>query len=238
MREERLEGKSVKPEDGCLKFEEELSAYLEEENRPAVLEHAEICEFCRCVLADLELVRSVSGEFALAEPPPTVWTNVRVALIAEGIIHSPSSFWQRWLPARNRGLLRSPAALATAAAVVVATVVLFRGPRLGNPLQTASVNSAHSAALAEGYRANSRSTVQAQQAIQQLEEAYYANEASMEPSLKATYEKSLQSLDNEIRECQISMQQQPENSLAREYLSSAYMEKAQLLQSALEYNLR
>ncbi|MGH9440107.1 MAG: hypothetical protein ACRD22_20090, partial [Terriglobia bacterium] len=59
--------------DGCLKFEEELPAYLEGEDCPLVLEHAEGCEFCRCVLADVEMVRGLSLELALDEPSPVVW---------------------------------------------------------------------------------------------------------------------------------------------------------------------
>ncbi len=238
MREERLEGKNVKPGDGCLNFEEELPAYLEGENRPVILEHAEVCEFCRCVLTDLELVRSASWESGLDEPSPVVWASVRAALVAEGIIHPRLSFWQRWLPFKSRGLLRSPVPVMATAAAAVAAVVLLRFPYVSNLSRTHSAAAMRPAVLAENYDVSSPSASQTQQTIQQLEQAYYANEASMEPSLKATYEKSLQSLDDEIRECQASMQQQPQNTLAGEYLSSAYMQKAQLLQSALEYNLR
>ena len=229
--------------DDCLKFEEELSAYLEGEARPAILGHAEVCGFCRCVLADIELIGSLGGELALEEPPPAVWANIRAALVAEGVIHPPAVFWQRWLPSRNRGLLglsRWPLAglAATAAAVAVLTVVLLQGPGSRSSYQTASAGRLGPSALAQNYDVNPRGMGQAQQTIQRLEQAYYANEPSMEPSMKATYAKSIQSLDEEIHECQASMQRQPENTLAQEYLSSAYMQKAQLLQSALEYNLR
>ncbi|MGH9374981.1 MAG: hypothetical protein ACRD1J_02310 [Terriglobia bacterium] len=223
--------------DGCLKFEEELPAYLEGEDRPLVLEHAEGCEFCRCVLADVEMVRGLSLELVLDEPSPVVWANVRAALAAEGIIHPQVSFWRRWLPSGNRRWLRSPAPVIGAVAAVVVAVVLLRGPRPGNPPQISSASSVQPAvAIATNY--SPRSTAQAQQTIEQLEQVYDARRGSMEPSLEVTYEKSLQSLDDEIRECQASIQQQPRNVLAGEYLSSAYMEKAQLLQSALEYNLR
>jgi phosphoenolpyruvate carboxylase len=74
--------------------------------------------------------------------------------------------------------------------------------------------------------------------IQQLEQAYYANESQIEPSMKETYRKSLASLNDEIRECEVSMDQNPEDAVARSYLSTAYAQKAQLLQSALEFDLR
>ncbi|MGH9354645.1 MAG: hypothetical protein ACRD10_00770 [Terriglobia bacterium] len=233
----------MKRGDDCLKFEGELSAYLEGEDRSAILAHAEVCGFCRCLLADMELVSSVGHDVALEEPPPAVWANIRAALLAEGVIHPAAGFWQHWLPSRNRGLLGLSAwplagLAATAAAVAVLAVVLFQGPRRGTSLQTASAGGLRPADVAQNYDLGPRNMAQAQQTIQRLEEAYYANASSMEPSLKATYAKSIQSLDDEIRECQVSMQQQPENTLAQEYLSSAYMQKAQLLQSALEYNLR
>jgi len=239
VREERVEGKSVNQGDGCLRFDEELTAYLEGEDRPAVLRHAESCEFCRCVLADLEMVRSVSAESGIDEPSPVVWANVRAVLVAEGIIHPPLSFWQRWFPLKSRGLIGSPAPFAAAAVLAIAAVVLLWAPFVSNLSRTHSPTvGIRPAVLAERYTANAATTNQAWQTIQQLEQAYYANESSMEPSLKATYAKSLASLNDEIRECQTSMQQQPQNTLTQEYLSSAYMQKAQLLQSALEYNLR
>ncbi len=231
------EGKSASPPDVCLRFEDELPAYLEGEDRPLVLEHAEDCEFCRCVLADLEMVRGLNPG-NLGEPSVLVWANIRAALVAEGIIHPPVSSWRRWLPSGNLSLLRYPAiAVAGAAGAVVVAVVLFRGPRPGNLSPPSPATGMRSTvAIAGNYSPGNGG--QAQQAIEQLERVYDANQPSMEPSLKATYEKSLQSLDEEIRECQASVQHQPRDVLAGEYLSSAYAQKAQLLQSALEYNLR
>jgi hypothetical protein len=70
-------------------------------------------------------------------------------------------------------------------------------------------------------------------ALGSMETSYQARAASFDPSMKETYQKSLDSLDGEIRECLDSIQQQPDNLLAREYLLAAYEQKATVLQSAL-----
>ena len=74
--------------------------------------------------------------------------------------------------------------------------------------------------------------------VSSLESSFKANEASMNPDLKAMYEKSLVSLDGSIRECLDSLQHEPGNALAREYLLTAYTRKAEVLSSALEFQGR
>lgn len=224
--------------EACRSFEENLAAYLEGESRPEVLAHANECDFCRCILADVGLIRSVSPEFGLEDPPAAVWTNIRATLVEEGIIHVREGFWRRWLPGKEWHILRHPAPVAAAVAVLAA-VILFKAPGyLVHPGPgPEAANVIHAAVFTQDVMA-SQDISNLRQTIGQLEQVYRANQSLLEPSMKSTYDKSLTSLDDEIRECQASMQAQPENDLARQYLSTAYVQKAQLLQSALEYNLR
>jgi hypothetical protein len=74
--------------------------------------------------------------------------------------------------------------------------------------------------------------------VSDLERDFRANEASMAPDLKATYDKSLVSLDGSIQECLDSLQQEPGNTLAHDYLLTAYTRKAEILSSALEFEGR
>ena len=74
--------------------------------------------------------------------------------------------------------------------------------------------------------------------VSDLESSFRANEASMAPDLKATYEKSLVSLDGSIQECLDSLQHEPRNTLAHDYLLTAYTRKAEVLSSALEFEGR
>jgi hypothetical protein len=74
--------------------------------------------------------------------------------------------------------------------------------------------------------------------VSDLESNFRANEASMAPDLKATYEKSLVSLDGSIEECLDSLRHEPGNTLAHDYLLTAYTRKAEVLSSALEFQGR
>jgi hypothetical protein len=220
----------------CLDFETDLVAYLEGEHTPALLAHAKKCEFCGCLLADLQQIRDIGSEFELESPPAAVWPRVREALVREGIIKRPNRFWSRWLERRKVRLLRNPVPLGALAAAAIAAVILLTSP--GNRTRpTDSQQPSVNATLVPEFVAPT-DVAQLKSTVQQLEVAYHANELQLEPSIKATYEKSLASLNDEIRECEDSVEQDPHNGLAREYLSTAYVQKAQLLQSALEFNLR
>jgi hypothetical protein len=75
-----------------------------------------------------------------------------------------------------------------------------------------------------------------EQLVRDLEATFKAREMSLAPDLKATYEKSLLSLDTSIRECSDSLRREPDNTLAHDYLLAAYSQKAQVLSSALEFD--
>ena len=68
----------------CYKFELELQAYMEGENRPFVPAHARECASCRIIVEDLEALRSAAREIPLEEPSPAVWSNIRARLAEEG----------------------------------------------------------------------------------------------------------------------------------------------------------
>jgi hypothetical protein len=74
--------------------------------------------------------------------------------------------------------------------------------------------------------------------VRNLESTYRANEKYLAPETKATYEKSLNSLNNSIRECLEFLQQEPNDALTNEYLMAAYSRKAEVLASALEFQGR
>lgn len=228
--------------EACLRFQAELPAYLEGEGSERVQAHAAVCGYCNCLLADLENIRTAGSEAGLDEPPPAVWARVREGLLKEGIIRTPararpvrSGFRERWFPWKTGTLLRYPAPIAAAA--IVAVVILFKVPGYlaHSPMQSA--NTLHPAAFMQSDVAP-QDIAALRQTIDQLDAAYQANQASLDPGMRATYEKSLASLNAEIAECRASMKSEPQDGLTQNYLSQAYVEKAQVLQTALEYNLR
>lgn len=214
MEDQGANGDVTQAREACRRFEAQLGAYLEGEARPDAARHAAECAYCGALLADLQLIRRVSREFEPQEPPARLWANVRAALVAEGVIRPRrrSAKWQ-WL-------LR-PAFAAGLAAVLIASVFYLRSgntprPRPSPPRVAAILDPSLT------------------QTVDTMELTFRARSTSLDPGMKLAFEKGLNSLDTEIRECRMSLARQPNDALAREYLASAYSEKARVLASALE----
>jgi hypothetical protein len=216
MEDHGADGKMTQAREACRQFEVKLEAYLEGEARPEVTRHAAECAYCGALLADMELVRSVSAELEPAEPPARLWANVRATLVKEGVIRTPrlKRGW-RWM--------LQPAFAGALGALLLVGVWAWRfrphGTLAPPPPQPAV------AALVDP------SLVQS---MAKMESAFRARAASLDPGMKLAYENGLKSLDTEIQECNTSLVQQPDDALTREYLASAYSEKARVLASALE----
>jgi hypothetical protein len=230
MAEERF-GESA----ACWRFDAELPAYLEGEAAPQVTAHARECRFCAVVLADLEELRSASRALPREEPSRAVWANIRAALAAEGIIHEPVRAWQRWFG--FLGVSHSPAPVgALAGLLILASMLLVPSKDLRRVGSIGGASEGARVAIASiGYPGQDSDLLRT---VQDLEGSFQARRMSLEPSVKAIYEKSLESLNTSIRECTESVQREPANILAREYLLAAYTRKAEVLASALEFDAR
>jgi hypothetical protein len=217
----------------CDRFELELQAQMEGEVRPFVLAHLGECAFCKVVSEDLLALRTAAGELPLEEPSPAVWANVRAQLSAEGALAQKEGVWS-WL--WQLDLLRRPVPVAAFACM------LALGCWMTAPRNYPQLEASASLAASEGQPAAVRSMAFVsggtglEQVIRELEEAFKAREGSLAPDVKATYENSLSSLDVSIRECNDSLQREPGNSLAHEYLFAAYSQKAEVLSSALDFD--
>lgn len=220
----------------CYQFDTELSAYLEGEHRPAVALHAQACSFCRPVLADLQQIRSVAPTLALPELPPNSWAKLRARLVNEGILREPKSAWRRWF--EGFGLLPNPIPVTAVACLVILASLLILSPTRVNWREPARSLSNRAKAPVVSAVMDTDEDSNLARAVSEVETNYKAHEASLEPSVQATYQKSLESLNKSIRECRASIHQQPSNTLAREYLLNAYAQKAQVLAAALQFDAR
>jgi len=215
----------------CDRFEREVEACMEGDLRPSVAAHLRDCVFCKVVFEDLMALGRAARELPLEEPSPAVWANIRAQLSAEGALAEKvgvgSWLWQL-------DFLRRPVPVAAFACMLALGCWLTAPRNYPQPETTASL------ATSAGEPAVVRSMAFAgagqglEQAVRELEDAFKAREATLAPDVKATYEKSLNSLDASIRECNDSLQREPGNSLAHEYLFAAYSQKAEVLSSALE----
>jgi predicted nucleic acid-binding protein len=216
----------------CSQFNAELEAYLEGEARPFIASHTQDCAPCGAVLADLQAIREAARDLPEEEPSRVVWANIRARLEAEGAFGVPVSGWRQILAWRV-----FPHAIplgVLAALVMLGSLLTLRDvQRWGNPQ-----GAADSSAVASLASALPAGDIALAHVVSDLERNFRANEASMTPDLKATYEKSLVSLDGSIRECLDSLQHEPSNTLAHDYLLTAYTRKAEVLSSALEFDGR
>jgi hypothetical protein len=219
----------------CYQFDIELADYLESETKPHVVDHARQCARCGATLADFQQILALSRQLPPAEPPATIWANVRATLETEGIIHESGGFLHRWL-----GQLRlapNPIPLGALGCLTILAALLMGTPQTPDqgetpvgPFTLSAVNSfpVQPASLdSDLFRT-----------IQELETSYNSRARSLDPSVKDTYEKSLGSLNSSIRECLECLRREPANGLAREFLLAAYTQKAEVLASALEFDVR
>jgi hypothetical protein len=216
----------------CYRFELELQSYLEGEEGPFVLAHTRECASCRVIVEDLEGLRSAALALPLEEPSPAVWSNIRAQLVAAGAFAERVSLWN-WF--RQLDFLRRPIPAAAFACMVILGCLLT-APQNYPEQDTTSAFPALPARPAIRSIAFIGDSDALEQVVRELEKTFRAREGSLAPDLKATYENSLISLDASIRECSDSLEREPDNSLAHEYLLAAYSQKAEVLSSALEFD--
>ncbi len=232
--------KAIEPERAlaaaaCSQFATEMEAYLEGDSRPFVASHAQACQPCAAVLADLEAIREAAGTLPQEEPSRVVWANVRARLEAEGAFRNPSRGWRQLFSWPLSPQLVPFGALA--GFVVLGAILSLPSGSL-QTMETQQATVAIPTATEEASLTPPPEDVSLAHVVTDLETNFKANESSMTPDLKATYEKSLVSLDGSIRECLDSLHQEPRNTLAHDYLLTAYTRKAEVLSSALEFEGR
>jgi anti-sigma-K factor RskA len=180
--------------------------------------HVARCPQCQDYLADLETIVSAAHELpAEVEPPARLWIALRAQLEREGLIKEPVtarkeervSWWDFGTFFRSRAM-----ATVTVGALIAAGAILeLRQPR-ELPLPPEVVAT-----------------------VKQLDEQEIdvrnMHLASTSP-VDAALEQNLKEIDNFIAECEHHLQQAPQDDLAREYLYSAYQQKAELLASMLD----
>lgn len=196
----------------------EVEVVLEQEGFVPVPEaaraHLAGCSSCQSFIADLTAIVATAHLLpAEVEPPPRLWTSLRMQLEAEGIIRSTPR--HAWWPAFSQFF--RPRALATAAVgllIVAAATLQFQHPA---PQPTEARN-----AYDNVYQDTSLtlSNDEAQLPAMQL-----ASSSSVDASLR----KNLDIVDQFIVDCEQRVKQDPQDDLTREYLTGAYQQKAELI---------
>jgi hypothetical protein len=219
----------------------EVEAVLEQDGLQSLpevaLAHVVDCPACQNLLSDLTAIVAVARELpAEIAPPDRVWISLHARLEAEGIIKTPSvpdegsAWWQR-LPEflGSRGLVAATVGLLLIAAVAVQ---MRRQPSA--PTQT-PVQQQASAPAADSLEQTSQTLSQAEIDLSNMRQAGTSPSRQNASSLTDdSLQKNLKAVDEFIVECEQHLRQDPHDQLAREYLSRAYQQKAELLSALLD----
>jgi len=197
----------------------------------AVNSHLAACPDCRNFVADLtsivDVARKMPSEIA---PPDRIWISLRAQLELEGIIKEPvfspqvarAPWWQSFGDLfRSRVLATSTVGLL----IVAATVLQIRNDH------GAAVNAPPSiqpSVMASESFAATRTVLDDQEPV--ARGMLLASTAPVDASLR----ENLQTVDNFIADCERRVKEEPQDDLAREYLSGAYQQKAELLTAMMD----
>jgi len=182
--------------------------------------HLTECAHCQEFIADLEMIISAARELpAEVEPPPRVWVSLRNQLEQEGVIWSETTpvkehfSWGHGFAQVFRR--RALAALAVGALISVAAIVQLRQPTPA-PLS-----------LPPGIEDTVKLLDQQEVDVRNM---HLASSSPVDASLQ----QNLQQIDDFIADCKRHLKDVPQDEVAREYLYSAYEQKAELLSAMLD----
>ena len=194
--------------------------------------HVATCSHCQGYVADLAAIVSVAHELpAEIEPPARAWISLRAQLELEGIIKTPAvpaqgepSSWRHGF-----GDLFRSRALATATVgllIVAAGVLQLRQP----PDAALETPGGVGGTVQESPFAQTAKVLNEQEI--DLRNIHVV--ASSTSPVDDSFRQSLQQVDDFIADCERRLQAAPQDELAREYLSNAYQQKAELLSAMLD----
>jgi hypothetical protein len=210
----------------CSEFTQMSGQWMEGERNSAAASHIDACPRCRALVADLEIIRKAGALFPEEEPPAYLWSSIKSKLEQEGLIRKPGptprvGFWGRLHPF---GTFRPVLAGAYLSAVIAAAIVLG--------VQVKTTNSADQQAVW---------LLHTQKATTPLAAELTSAETKAIPALQAqsnditaTLNRNLAIVDNMISLCEKSVREDPQNEMTRDYLYSAYQQKADLLATMAE----
>ncbi len=226
--------------------------------------HLATCGDCQAYLADLNSIVAAAKSIPMeVNPPDRIWISLRAQLEAEGLIKEPVGVSEgfSWLESFGGWFKpRTFAAVTAAALVVVSAVYVTRQPH-NSPVGVANNQPAvetsgsvkpqviASVPASPAPSPNARPQIQAPVKTKELapspsESASFAlSQAELDvPNMQlagnsqvdASLRQNLRTLNAFIAECELHLKQNPQDELAREYLNTAYQQKADLLAAMME----
>jgi hypothetical protein len=217
----------------CREFLAHLEPWMEGERSPDAQAHLRSCPRCSSAVSDLELIRTEARSWSAAEQdaPERVWTSLRAQLEQEGLIREtiPAREDAAKAPAPRAGWFSSlfprlprPVLAGAYLAALVAVAFALSGPvnkRVNEArwLKGTQISTSPLSAQLDFAEQNSNSYV-----------------ARSNPDVTASLHQNLALVDKYIALCEKSVDEEPQNEVARDYLYEAYQQKADLLTQMTE----
>ena len=200
--------------------------------------HVAGCAACSSLIADFEAIVSAANQMpSEVEPPPRLWVALRAQLEAENIIIIKEP--QLADPAHNApwwqgfGQLVRGRMLATAAVgllVVAAGYFQMSRKPTTSPAADAVSVVAEPRVVSEPFAAAGNSLDQEERSLGAIQAASLSEASPVDNSLR----ENLATLNTFIKECRKRLQEDPHDQVARDYLSAAYQQKAEILAAMME----
>ncbi|HXX43084.1 MAG TPA: hypothetical protein VEJ38_00035 [Candidatus Acidoferrales bacterium] len=205
----------------CNAFWNQLERWMEGERSSDAQAHLRGCPNCRGVVNDLDSIRQTAHAMDDADvaPPDRIWASLRSQLEQEGLIHADRHGWAETVKGWFEEIFAVVPRPALAGAYLVALIAV--GFALAAP----------------GYRHSDGAQISTRPLTAQLntdEEHAISFVTDSDPVVAASLRKNLAIVDNYIALCEKSVQEEPENEFARDYLYGAYQQKADLLAQMTE----
>jgi hypothetical protein len=189
----------------------------------AARQHLSECHACKHFFDDVTGIVTLAHQLpAELEPPEHIWLSIRTQLIREGAIREFStvrdaaSWWQSFVELfRNRSL-----ATAAVAMVMILVAFLLTSKPGGQTLQVQE----------DPYRSTVTALSQQEHDLANMQLASTGETSAVDTSLR----QNLQQVNEFIADCERRVREVPSDELAREYLTNAYQQKAQLLSAMMD----
>src|SRR6266849_5565338 len=198
--------------------------------------HVTGCASCSSLVADFELIAASASQLpSEVEPPTRVWVALRAQLEAEKIIREPqiddrSPWWQGFgLLIRGRGL-----AAAAIAFVMIFAAGYFQVTHRPNavPLADGTPIATSAPVVVEPFAVAASSLDQEEQSLGPMQTA--STGVSPVSPVNDSLRENLATLNAFIKECRKRLLEDPNDQVARDYLASAYQQKAEILAAMME----
>ena len=205
---------------GCSEFIAQMDSWMDGEREPAAQAHAARCQSCSSLAADFDAIQIAAPALSVAdpEPPARVWAGLRAQLIEEGLIREPAPVRSSASPSWLANLL--PRVPRPAVAGAYLGLLIASGFALSVPFSPPAPQATSFPLSSE---------------LDNAEQTTVSSFASSKSPVSVALHENLEIVDHYIALCEKSVREEPQNSVAREYLYQAYEQKADLLSMITEH---